>query len=289
VIAPWREDRFRKQFPGRAEMIAFAKANKIPVEATAKKPYSTDRNLLHISYESGVLEDPWFDASSKEMRDMYKLSVAPEDAPNKPEYLDLEFEDGNCVNVTQPFRLRAPEAQAGTLTPLQVMQTLNKLGGKHGIGRVDIVENRFVGMKGRGVYETPGGAILHFAHRQMETLTMDREVMQLRDSLIPKYSSLVYNGFWFSPEREALQALVTETQRDVTGTVRLKLYKGNMIVAGRKSPKSLYDPKIATMEGDESIRQSTDSPWRTYNQSDATGFIRLNALRLKLRAAMKAK
>ncbi|HXM74828.1 MAG TPA: argininosuccinate synthase, partial [Chthoniobacterales bacterium] len=232
VIAPWREERFRKQFPGRAEMIAFAKANKIPVEASVEKPYSTDRNLLHISFESGVLEDPWFDASSKEMRGMYKLSVAPEAAPDEPEYVDLAFENGNCVEVN-----------GKKVSPLGVMQTLNKLGGKHGIGRVDIVENRFVGMKGRGVYETPGGAILHFAHRQMETLTMDREVMQLRDSLIPKYSSLVYNGFWFSPEREALQALVTETQRDVSGVVRLKLYKGNIIVAGRKSPKSLYDPK----------------------------------------------
>ena len=274
VIAPWREERFREKFPGRAEMIAFAKENKIPVEASAKKPYSTDRNLLHISYESGVLEDPWFDASSKEMRGMYKLSVAPEDSPNEPEYIELELEQGNCVAVN-----------GKPLSPLGVMKKLNKLGGKHGIGRVDIVENRFVGMKGRGVYETPGGAILHFAHRQMETLTMDREVVHLRDSLIPKYSSLVYNGFWFSPEREALQALVTETQRDVTGVVRLKLYKGNIIVAGRKSPKSLYDPKIATMEGDESIRQRTDSPWRTYDQSDATGFIRLNALRLKVRAA----
>src|SRR5216110_87022 len=189
------------------------------------------------------------------MRDMYKLSVSPEDAPNEPEYVELHFESGNCVKVAQASRLRPGEAQAGTLTPLQVMQTLNKLGGKHGIGRVDMVENRFVGMKGRGVYETPGGAMLHFAHRQMETLTMDREVMQLRDSLIPKYSSLVYNGFWFSPEREALQPLVTETQRGVTGVVRLKLYKGNIIVAGRKSPKSLYHPKIATMEGDKSIRQ----------------------------------
>ncbi len=274
VIAPWREERFRKQFPGRTEMIAFAKVNDIPVAASAEKPYSTDRNLLHISYESGVLEDPWFDASSKEMRGMYKLSVAPEDSPNEPEYIELELEQGNCVAVN-----------GKPLSPLGVMKKLNKLGGKHGIGRVDIVENRFVGMKGRGVYETPGGAILHFAHRQMETLTMDREVMHLRDSLIPKYSSLVYNGFWFSPEREALQALVTETQRDVTGVVRLKLYKGNIIVAGRKSPKSLYDPKIATMEGDESIRQRTDSPWRTYDQSDATGFIRLNALRLKVRAA----
>ena len=268
VISPWREERFRKQFPGRKQMIAFAKKSKIPVEASAQKPYSIDRNLLHISFESGVLEDPWFDASSKKMRSMYKLSVAPEDAPDEPEHVDLAFESGNCVKVN-----------GKKLSPLGVMQTLNRLGGKHGIGRVDIVENRFVGMKGRGVYETPGGAVLHFAHRQMETLTMDREVMHLRDSLIPKYSELVYNGFWFSPEREALQALVTETQRNVTGVVRLKLYKGNIIVAGRKSPKSLYDPKIATMEGEKS----------TYDQSDATGFIRLNALRLKGRARLGEK
>ena len=266
VIAPWREERFRQQFPGRAEMIAFARKNKIPIEATAEKPYSMDRNLLHISYESGVLEDPWFDASSEEMRSMYKLSVAPEDAPDKPEHIELEFDRGNCIGVN-----------GKKLSPLSVMQTLNKFGGKHGIGRVDMVENRFVGMKSRGVYETPGGAILHFAHRQMESLTMDREVMHLRDSLIPKYSELVYNGFWFSPEREALQALVTETQRDVTGLVRLKLYKGNIIVAGRKSPKSLYDPTIATMERDASM----------FDQSDATGFIRLNALRLRLRAMLK--
>jgi len=268
VIAPWRVKKFRQQFPGRAEMIAFANENKIPVEASVSKPYSMDRNLLHISYESGVLEDPWFDASSPQMRDMYKLSAAPEDAPNEAEHVDLAFDAGNCVSVN-----------ATSLSPLGVMQTLNKLGGKHGIGRVDIVENRFVGMKSRGVYETPGGAILHFAHRQMETLTMDREVMLLRDSLIPKYSTLVYDGFWFSPEREALQALVTETQRDVTGFVRLKLYKGNIIIAGRKSPRSLYDPQIATMESGDSI----------YDQGDATGFIRLNALRLKVRAALKTK
>lgn len=268
VIAPWRVKKFRQQFPGRAEMIAFANENKIPVEASVSKPYSMDRNLLHISYESGVLEDPWFDASSPQMRDMYKLSAAPEDAPNEAEHVDLAFDAGNCVAVN-----------GMSLSPLGVMQTLNKLGGKHGIGRVDIVENRFVGMKSRGVYETPGGAILHFAHRQMETLTMDREVMQLRDSLIPKYSTLVYDGFWFAPEREALQALVTETQRDVTGVVRLKLYKGNIIIAGRKSPKSLYDPQIATMEAVAS----------TYDQDDATGFIRLNALRLKVRAALKTK
>jgi argininosuccinate synthase len=268
VIAPWRFKKFRQQFPGRAEMIAFANENRIPVEASVSKPYSMDRNLLHISYESGVLEDPWFDASSPQMRDMYKLSAAPEDAPNEAEHVDLAFDAGNCVALN-----------GTSLSPLGVMQTLNKLGGKHGIGRVDIVENRFVGMKSRGVYETPGGAILHFAHRQMETLTMDREVMQLRDSLIPKYSTLVYDGFWFAPEREALQALVTETQRDVTGVVRLKLYKGNMIIAGRKSPKSLYDPQIATMEAIAS----------TYDQDDATGFIRLNALRLKVRAALKTK
>src|SRR5438309_3884622 len=264
VIAPWREERFRKQFPGRAEMIAFAEANNIPVTASATKPYSTDRNLLHISFESGMLEDPWFDASGPDARAMYKLSVSPEEAPDEPEYVDLTFENGNCVNVAQVSKMRtesggtravvsqnlgAESAAPSKMSPLQVMQTLNKLGGKHGIGRVDIVENRFVGMKGRGVYETPGGAILHFAHRQMETLTMDREVMQLRDSLIPKYSSLVYNGFWFSPEREALQSFVTETQRHVTGLVRLKLYKGNVIVAGRKSPLSLYDPHIASMEG----------------------------------------
>jgi argininosuccinate synthase len=269
VIAPWREERFRNQFPGRAEMIAYAAAQKIPVEASAAKPYSMDRNLLHISFESGMLEDPWFDASSDEARGMYKLSVSPEDAPNESEYIELEFLEGNCCAVN-----------GKSLSPLGVMENVNQLGGKHGIGRVDMVENRFVGMKGRGVYETPGGAILHFAHRQMESLTMDREVMHLRDSLIPRYSTLVYNGFWFAPEREALQALVTETQRNVTGLVRLKLYKGNIIVAGRKSPKSLYDPQIATMEGGGAA---------AYNQSDATGFIRLNALRLKVRAAVEGK
>ena len=297
VIAPWREEKFRQEFPGRAEMIAFCQAHGIAVAATAKKSYSMDRNLLHISFESGVLEDPWFDASGPEMRDMYKLSVAPEDAPNEPEFVDLEFERGNCVGVAHGnggASSREPGTRGGAtskgvagappsmpmvkMSPLVVMQTLNQLGGKHGIGRVDIVENRFVGMKSRGIYETPGGAVLHFAHRQMETLTMDREVMHLRDELIPKYSTLVYNGYWFSPEREALQALVTETQKNVTGVVRLKLYKGNIIVAGRKSPNSLYDPEIATMEGGEAA----------YNQSDATGFIRLNALRLKVRAARKS-
>jgi argininosuccinate synthase len=264
VIAPWRDEQFRADFPGRKEMIDYCAAKKIPVEASAKKPYSMDRNLLHISYEAGVLEDPWLDASSPEHKEMYKLSVSPEDAPDAPEYVELEFEKGNCIAVN-----------GKKMTPLRVMKTLNKLGGKHGIGRVDLVENRFVGMKSRGVYETPGGSILLFAHRQIESLTMDREVMHLRDSLMPKYAELVYYGFWFAPEREALQALITESQKNVSGTVRLKLYKGNIITAGRKSPLSLYNPEIATMEAD---------PTQAYNQDDATGFIRLNGLRLKVGA-----
>lgn len=262
VIAPWRLDEFREQFPGRAEMIAYAEKHGIPVQASAAKPYSMDRNLLHISFESGMLEDPWFDASAPSNKDMYVLSVDPEDAPDQAEYVELEFEKGECVGVN-----------GDRMSPLQVMEKLNELGGKHGIGRVDMVENRFVGMKSRGVYETPGGTILFTAHRKMESLTMDREVMHLRDSLIPRYASLVYNGFWFAPERLALQALVTESQKNVTGTVRLKLYKGNVIGAGVKSPVSLYNPDIATMEAD---------PTQAYNQGDATGFICLNALRLRV-------
>jgi argininosuccinate synthase len=245
-------------------MIAYCAQKHIPVQASAKKPYSMDRNLLHISFEAGILEDPSLDAFAHNNKDMFKLSVAPEDAPDKPEYVTLDFDKGNCVALN-----------GKPLSPLAVMKALNKLGGKHGIGRVDMVENRYVGMKSRGVYETPGGAILHFAHRQMETLTMDREVMHLRDSLIPRYAELVYYGYWFSPERLALQALVTESQKNITGTVRLKLYKGNLMVAGRKSPLSLYNPAIATMEAD---------PTRAYDQGDATGFIRLNALRLKVAA-----
>ncbi len=287
VIAPWRQERFREQFPGRAEMIAYAEANKIPVAATAKKPYSMDRNLLHISFESGILEDPWFDASAEKSRGMYVLSVSPEEAPDKAEHVELVFEKGICTGIGSNDidallnELGTPESRKfdgenhALLSPLEVMRVLNKLGGRHGVGRVDLVENRFVGMKSRGVYETPGGAILHFAHRQIESLTMDREVMHLRDSLIPKYSTLVYNGFWFAPEREVLQAFVTESQKNVTGVVRLKLYKGNIITAGRKSPVSLYNPHIATMEAD---------PTKAYNQSDATGFIALNALRLKVAA-----
>jgi argininosuccinate synthase len=265
VIAPWRDGLFRDEFPGRAQMIKYCAKKGIPVQASAKKPFSMDRNLLHISYEAGILEDPWFDASDHKHRGYFNtLSVFPEDAPNKPEYVTLNFERGNCVAVN-----------GRALSPLGIMRALNKLGGKHGVGRVDMVENRYVGMKSRGVYETPGGAILHYAHRQMETLTMDREVMHLRDSLIPRYAELVYYGYWFAPERLALQAFVTESQKNVTGRVRVKLYKGNMMVAGRKSPVSLYNPAIATMEAD---------PTKAYNQEDATGFIHLNALRLKVAA-----
>ncbi len=262
VIAPWRDESFRATFPGRKEMIDYCVDKKIPVEASARKPYSMDRNLLHISYEAGIMEDPWMDAFAPENKAMFKLSVSPEDAPDSPEYVEMDFDKGLCVAVN-----------GRKMTPLQVMQTLNKLGGKHGVGRVDMVENRYVGMKSRGVYETPGGAILMFAHRQMESLTMDREVMHLRDSLIPKYAELVYNGYWYAPERFALQALVTESQRNVSGTVRVKLYKGNILVAGRKSTLSLYNPNIATMEAD---------PTQAYNQDDASGFIHLNALRLKV-------
>jgi argininosuccinate synthase len=268
IIAPWRDERYRKDFPGRQEMIDYCAAKGIPVQASAKKPYSMDRNLLHISYEAGILEDPWYDSfDPEENRDYFTtLSVLPEDAPDKPEYVELDFVKGDCVAVN-----------GKQLTPLQVMKTLNKRGGKHGVGRVDMVENRFVGMKSRGVYETPGGSILHYAHRQMESLTMDREVMHQRDALIPKYAELIYNGFWYAPERLALQAYVEESQKNVTGTVRVKLYKGNIMVSGRKSKVSLYNPHIATMEAD---------PTKAYNQDDATGFIRLNGLRLRVNSTV---
>jgi len=292
VIAPWRLEEFREQFPGRAEMIRYAESQGIPVAASAKKSYSMDRNLLHISFESGVLEDPWVDASSPELADMYKLSVSPEDAPDVSEYLELEFERGLCVALGHQ-NLQSILGQLGfhgdlvktgedriRLSPLRVMKVLNILGGRNGIGRVDMVENRFVGMKSRGVYETPGGAILFFAHRQIESLTMDREVMHLRDALGPKYAELVYNGFWFAPEREAIQALVNDSQKNITGVVRVKLYKGNIIAAGRKSSVSLYSPDIATMEAD---------PTKAYNQSDATGFIALSGLRLKVAAKVHGK
>jgi argininosuccinate synthase len=285
VMAPWRMENFRAQFPGRSEMIAYAEKEGIPVTASVKKPYSMDRNLLHISFESGMLEDPWFDGTVPEVRDMYVLSVSPEDAPDKAEYLEILFEKGDAIGLKHPELAELASALGITSTgeqngytlysPFGIMKLLNRLGGRNGIGRVDMVENRFVGMKSRGIYETPGGAILYMGHRQIESLTMDREVMSLRDSLIPKYAQLVYNGFWFAPERYALQALVTESQKNVSGEVRLKLYKGNVMAAGRKSPLSLYREDVATMEAD---------PGKAYNQDDATGFIRLNALRLKTTA-----
>ena len=268
IISPWRMKVFRKAFPGRSEMIEYCREHNIDVEASASKPYSMDRNLLHISYEAGILEDPWFDPTTEDNKAMFKLTAAPEDAPDRPEYVELDFKHGDCVAV-----------DSVAMNPAQVMKHLNALAGKHGIGRIDIVENRFVGMKSRGVYETPGGTILLQAHRNMETLTMDRELMHLRDSLIPRYAQLVYNGFWYAPEREALQALIDKSQESVTGTVRLKLYKGNVTVVGRKSSLSLYDEAIASMEGVES----------DYNPDDASGFIRLNALRLRRRALVQGK
>ena len=263
VISPWRIDEFRKAFPGRTEMIEYCKSHNINVQASAKKPYSMDRNMLHISYEAGILEDPWFDPTVPENRDMFKTTVSPEDAPDKPTYLELTFEKGDCVAI-----------DGKAMKPSDILRALNKIGGENGIGRVDIVENRFVGMKSRGVYGTPGGTILEFAHRNMETITMDRELMHLRDTLIPKYAELIYNGFWYAPEREALQAFVDKSQEKVSGVVRVKLYKGNIACVGRKSPFSLYDENIASMEGVKS----------DYNQDDATGFIRLQSLRLKERA-----
>lgn len=283
MIAPWRDERFRKQFPGRAEMIAYCQENGIDVQASTKKPYSMDRNLLHISFEAGQLEDTWYDATTEQDKDMYVLSTSPEDAPDTPEYVEFLFEKGDIVGLKNDllanyiaeladFEVKGERDGYTLLTPYGVMRVLNHLGGKHGIGRIDIVENRFVGMKSRGVYETPGGTILLAAHRDLETLTVDRDAQHLRDGLIPEYAKLVYNGFWFAPERNALQALVTETQKTVNGEVRLKLYKGNVMNAGRRSPNSLYSEDIATMEGGQE---------EAYNQDDATGFIALNGLRLK--------
>jgi argininosuccinate synthase len=256
IIAPWREWTLRS----RTDCIAYAKKHAIPVTATAEKPYSTDRNLFHISYEGGVLEDPWREPSS----DMFLLTRDPKQAPDEPRYLEIEFEAGVPVAV-----------DGNRLSPAILLDRLNAIAGEHGVGRVDIVEDRFVGMKSRGVYETPGGTVLHKAHRAVESLTMDREVMRIRDGLVPEYASLVYRGFWFSPEREMLQTMIDATQSSVTGTARVKLFKGGVQVVGRKSPKSLYSESFVTFERDQ-----------VYDQADATGFIRLNALRLRLRAML---
>jgi len=259
VIAPWR----LWDLNSRSKLIAFAESKKIPIPVTAEKPYSSDRNLLHISYEGGILEDPW----REPYEDMFMLTVSPEKAPDKPEYVEVDFERGDAVAV-----------DGEPLSPAHLLARLNALGGRHGVGRVDLVENRYVGMKSRGVYETPGGTILHIAHRALESLTLDREVLHLRDSLIPRYAEMVYYGYWFAPERRMLQTAIDDAQRTVTGTIRLKLYKGNVMVAGRKSPHSLYRPDIATFEEDS-----------VYQQADAEGFIRLNALRLKIRSRVESK
>jgi len=252
IIAPWRV----WDFKGREDLVAYAKSRGIPVPVTKAKPYSSDRNLLHISFEGGILEDPW----SEPPEDMFVLSVSPEKAPDRPTEVEVRFLQGNPVAVN-----------GCEMTPAALLSLLNRLGGENGVGRVDMVENRYVGMKSRGVYETPGGTILRVAHMAVESVTLDREVMHLRDELVPRYAQMIYNGYWFSPEREMLQTLIDESQRGVNGCARLKLYKGNCAVTGRKSETSLYDPEFATFEGD-----------RVYNQKDAEGFIRLNGLRLKI-------
>jgi len=261
IIAAWRDDNWT--FDSRSSMLDYADKNGIPLPLTREKPYSSDRNLLHISHEGGILEDPWAEPNE----DMFVLSVSPERAPDRPTYIEIAFENGNPVAV-----------DGVAMQPAVLLDHLNEIAGKNGIGRVDMVENRFVGMKSRGVYETPGGTVLWAAHRAVESIAMDREVMMMRDSLTPKYAQLVYNGFWFSPEMKVMQRFIDETQQHVTGTARLKLYKGNCSVVGRKSPFSLYSEAVATFEKD-----------RVYNQKDATGFIRLNALRLKIMAAMNAR
>jgi argininosuccinate synthase len=252
IIAPWRI----WDFKGREDLMEYARSRNIPVPVTKEKPYSSDRNLLHISFEGGILEDPW----KEPPEDMFLLSVSPENAPDQATYMEIEFKEGNPNAINGEY-----------MSPANLLAYLNVLGGRNGIGRVDLVENRFVGMKSRGVYETPGGTILRVAHQAIESITMDREVMHIRDGLIPRYAEMIYYGYRFSPEREILQSLIDETQKNVTGVVRLKLYKGNCMVVGRSSDFSLYDPDLATFEEED-----------VYNQKDAEGFIRLNALRLKI-------
>ncbi|MBW2616869.1 MAG: argininosuccinate synthase, partial [Deltaproteobacteria bacterium] len=259
IIAPWRTWKFR----GREDLMEYARSRGIPVPVTKEKPYSSDRNLLHISFEGGVLEDTW----NEPPEDMFVLSVSPEKAPDRTTYVEIEFEQGNPVSV-----------DGLAMTPAELLSRLNDLGGRNGIGRVDMVENRYVGMKSRGVYETPGGTILRVAHVAMESITLDREVMHIRDGLVPRYAEMIYYGYWFSPEREMIQTFIDETQKNVTGVVRLKLYKGNCTVVGTKSESSLYDPDYASFEGDE-----------VYNQQDAEGFIRLSGLRIKIARLLERK
>jgi argininosuccinate synthase len=257
VIAPWRI----WDLNARSTLIAYARRHGIPVPVTQARPYSTDRNLFHISYEGGILEDPW----KEPPEEMFVWTRPIEKAPSRAEYVEIDYAGGDPVAVN-----------GRRLSPAKLLDRLNGLGAKHGIGRVDVVENRYVGMKSRGVYETPGGTLLHAAHRGLESITLDREVMRLRDSLVPRYAEMIYYGYWFAPEREVLQKAIDASQANVSGRVRLKLFKGNVIVAGRKSDRSLYDPAMATFEADE-----------VYRQADAEGFIRLNALRLRLRRLKK--
>jgi argininosuccinate synthase len=257
VIAPWREWDLRS----RQELLEFARKHNIPVPVTAAKPYSSDRNMLHISYEGGILENPWLEPDP----DMYTLTVSAEHAPDQPEVIEIDFERGDPVGIN-----------GERLSPAHLLKRLNQLGGRHGVGRVDMVESRFVGMKSRGVYETPGGTILRAAHMAVESITLDREVMHLRDSLIPQYSRLIYNGFWFSPEMDLLQNTMDTVQENVWGTARLKLFKGSCQVIGRKSDRSLYQPSFATFEKDD-----------VYQQGDATGFIRLQGLRLRIESLVR--
>jgi argininosuccinate synthase len=259
VVAPWRRPEW--PFKGRSDMLAYAIEKKIPVPVTGEKLYSMDRNLVHISYEGGILEDPW----REPYNDMFRLTVSPEQAPNEPEYVEIEYAKGNPVAIN-----------GERLGPAAVIERANQIAGRHGIGRVDMVENRYVGIKSRGVYETPGVTILLHGHRAVEQLTLDREVLHLRDSLIPRYSEMVYNGYWFAPERESLQSLIDDAQRNVDGVARIKLFKGNATIAGRKSPKSLYDSKIASFEEAGG-----------YQQADAEGFIRLSGMRLRALAKVE--
>jgi argininosuccinate synthase len=265
IIAPWRE----WDLTSREKLLQYAEAHGVPVEGKQKKgggaPYSMDANLLHISYEGGILEDPDYEPEES----MWRITVSPEKAPNRPEYVDLTFRRGDIVAVN-----------GRRLTPAKVLAKLNQLGGKHGIGRLDLVENRYVGMKSRGCYETPGGTIMLKAHRAIESITLDREVLALKDDLMPRYARLIYNGYWFSPERRLLQTLFDDSQRSANGTVRVKLYKGTVMTVGRASESdSLFDPAISTFEDDQGA----------YNQADAGGFIRLNALRLRIAAKLKRR
>jgi len=252
VIAPWRTWPYKS----RSDLIAYCKRHDIPVTATSEKPYSTDRNLLHISFEGGILEDPWRAPPA----DMFRLTVDPRLAPDQPQDVEIAFEDGLPVAV-----------DGAALGPVALLERLNAIGGAHGVGRVDIVENRYVGIKSRGVYETPGGTLIYHAHRAVESLVLDREVMSLRDGLVPQFTRMIYNGYWFSPEMQQMLAFMKNVQRGVTGVARLQLYKGGVMVTGRRARNSLYNPEYSTFEAD-----------KVYNQADADGFIKLNALRLKL-------